>query len=104
MRLLHPGAALALFGAALALLGGCEPTCASTCEKLLECEDGTVDQPRVAQDECEASCETQQSLYEDDWENEILRDELAELKRCVRDEECDAIAEGACYNPNLYIF
>ncbi len=99
----RPRAALALLGL-LVLGAGCEPTCRNTCEKLLDCEDTTVDQPRVSLDECEDACEVQQALYAEDWENEQLRDGLADLKRCVRDEECDAIAEGACYDPDLYIF
>ena len=93
--------ALALGGL---LLAGCEPTCASTCDKLLSCEDGTVDQPRVSDEDCENACELQQSLYEDDWENGVLREEFADMKRCVADEACEAIADGACYDPDLYIF
>lgn len=96
MRLLPP---LLL---ALLPLSGCEPTCASTCEKLLSCEE--VEQPRVAEEDCEAACLVQQELYEEDWENQQLRDALGDAKRCVRDEECEAIADGACYDPDLYIF
>lgn len=93
-----------LLAGGLLLLPACEPTCASTCDKLLACEDGTVDQPRVSDDECESACELQQALYEDDWENGQLREDFAELKRCVSDETCEAIADGACYDPDLYVF
>lgn len=90
--------------AVLSMAVGCEPTCKNTCEKLLECDDTTVDQPRVSVDECEDACEAQQNLYAEDWENQQLRDELGDYKSCVMDNECEDIADGACFNPNLQIF
>lgn len=89
--------------AALSLSAGCEPTCKTTCKKLLSCGDG-VDTPRESQNECEYSCETQQDLYEDDWENPELRDALADQKTCVVDSECADIADGACYDESLFIW
>lgn len=89
---------------ALAALGSaCEPTCKNTCEKLLECGDG-VETPRASLDDCEYSCEVRQDLYEDNWENEHLRNQFGEMKQCIADEECAAIAEGACYDDELFIW
>lgn len=87
--------------AALPLAAGCEPTCKQTCDKLLECEE--VETPRQAERDCQASCELQQQLYED-WEDTQARDALGELKACVRESECAAIADGACYDPDLYLW
>lgn len=83
-------------------LAGCEPSCKNTCEKLLSCEG--VDQPRVAQEDCEASCDNQATLYEEDWENQQLANELAAAKECIIDSECADIAAGDCYNPDLYVW
>lgn len=90
-----------LVGMALAL-AGCEPTCRNTCQKLLACEG--VETPRVPESDCEYSCEAQQALYEDDWEDQQKRDALADVKRCVIDSECADIADGACYDEDLYIW
>ncbi|MCK6504347.1 hypothetical protein L6R53_13255 [Myxococcota bacterium] len=90
--------ALVLLAAPLA---ACEPTCKQTCRKLLDCEE--VDTPRQGLEECQAACEIQERLYED-WEDLQAREALADVKRCVRDEECVDIAEGACYDPDLYVW
>lgn len=81
---------------------GCEPTCKNTCEKLLSCDD--VEQPRVSVDDCETSCENQERQYDEDWDNQQLADELADAKECIMDSECADIADGACYNPDLYVW
>lgn len=95
MRRLIPLALAAI----LPLMQACEPTCKQTCSKLLECEE--VDTPRLALEDCRTSCELQQKLYED-WEDLESRDAMGDLKECVMDEECSAIADGACYDPDLY--
>lgn len=88
----------------LAVLGaGCEPTCKATCKKLLECGDG-IDTPRASLDDCEYACEVRQDLYEDTWENPHLRDEFADMKSCIADEACADIAEGVCYDDELFIW
>ena len=83
------------------LTSGCEPSCMKTCKKLVECEE--VDTPRLSAQECSESCETQQQVY-DGWEDLQKREAFAELKRCVREEECGAIANGVCYDEELYIW
>lgn len=98
-RLLRAGQLTgALFLAAFSL-AGCEPSCESTCEKLLACDD--VETPLVSQTDCESSCSSQEILYES-WEDEDKRQALADYKTCVSDETCSAIAEGACYDEAIY--
>ena len=82
-------------------LAGCEPTCKDTCRKLLECDE--VDTPRVALEDCTASCTVQSELYED-WQDTQLRESFADLKQCVIDNECDTIADGVCYDEELFIW
>lgn len=83
-------------------LQACEPTCKATCKKLLACDE--VDSPRVSLDDCEYSCTTQQTLYEEDWEDTQLRDALGEAKRCISSSSCEDIALGVCYDEDLYIW
>lgn len=94
--------ALLAFGASLLLLAGCEPNCKRTCKKLLSCEE--TDTPRVSLEECQASCEDQEVLYEETWDDPELADAFTDYKKCVRAEECDAIADGVCYDDRLYIW
>ena len=89
---------------ALAALSGlvaiaCEPSCEQTCETLLECEDASTD--RIALDDCTAGCLVQQQLYED-WDDIELQEDFADYKRCVAEETCEALADGACYDEELY--
>ena len=82
-------------------LVACEPSCKETCKKLLECED--VDTPRVALEQCDTTCEVQENLYES-WDDLGKREKMADMKRCISDEECSDIADGACYDEDLYIW
>lgn len=92
-----------LLGLALGTaLAGCEPTCKNTCQKLLDCED--VETPRVAEDDCEYSCSTQQEIYENTWQDQQKRDAFADAKQCVIDSDCADIANGDCYDADLYIW
>lgn len=92
---------LPLLALIAAFASACEPTCKQTCKTLIECEP--VDTPRQGLEECQAACEIQQRIYED-WEDLQARESFAELKRCIRQEECDAIAEGVCYDADLYVW
>lgn len=97
--------AILLCAALSGLLAGCEPTCANTCDKLLSCsDDGTVEQPRVNDNDCEAACKNEQDLYEKDWEDTQLSDAFSDMKKCVRDSSCEDIDAGVCYDSDLYIF
>ena len=58
---------------------------------------------RLHEEECIRSCETQQELFES-WEASDERERFADLKRCIKDSECDDIADGECYDEELYIW
>lgn len=92
---------LRLLPAIAALLAGCEPTCNQACKKALECEE--VETPRLGLEDCEVACLNQEELYEQ-WDDGIKREAHAESKRCIVQEECDAIAEGVCYDDDLFIW
>ena len=87
--------------AGLAVISGCEPSCRSTCNALLECD--SVESDQVTIDDCEASCEVQDKLYED-WEDQELVDAFVETKTCITSSTCEEIADGACYDDNVYAF
>lgn len=83
-------------------LAGCEPSCAKTCKKLLSCDDIDTDVSEV--EECEATCEVQQSVYDNWGEDSIEREAFGDLKRCINQSECNDIATGECYDDELYIW
>jgi hypothetical protein len=91
-----------LVGAILALvvLTGCPPRCAKTCDKVLSCG---LDSERVAVEECEASCGSQRDLY-DRWEDDDKTKAFNDHRRCIMKSSCKEIADGACYDPDLFIF
>ena len=92
------GSALLL---ALTLAAGCTPTCKEVCVKLLECDD--VESPRVSEYECRDSCERESNLYEE-WEDLQALEQHYDERECIMDLECAEIAEGACYDEELYLF
>jgi hypothetical protein len=92
---------LALAALGPALLGGCDATCKTACERLLECDE--VDSPRLPQAECEASCLVQEDVY-DSWDDTQLQDAFGDFKSCLRDSECADIAAGACYDEDLFLW
>ena len=91
---------IVLLGSIVALVG-CEPSCKKTCKKLLDCDD--IETARTEVEECAASCEIQQEMF-DDWEASDERERFSELKKCIRSNECPDIADGACYDEELYIW
>ena len=86
---------------AIAPLAACEPSCKKTCKKLIECDN--IETARTEVEECEASCEIQQEMF-DDWEASDERERFADLKKCIRSNECSDIADGVCYDEELYIW
>jgi hypothetical protein len=88
--------------AAVALAPACTPTCQQTCEKLLACEqnedwlDGYVAL-------CAENCERQLNLYEL-WDDTQLQDALDQSRVCIGEATCDDIADGVCYDEDLYSF
>lgn len=85
----------------LLFVGGCVPTCKEVCNKALSCE---LDSPRTPLDACIEDCERQRSLYKDWWEDEEKVDLFVEHRRCVMQSSCDELAEGVCYDEELFIF
>ncbi len=83
------------------LLAGCEPSCEKTCKTLLACDE--VATPLVALEDCTNSCLTQEQLYEN-WDDGQKQEALSALKVCISEEECSAIADGVCYDPDIYIW
>lgn len=84
-------------------LSACPPPCGQVCRKVLfDCE---LDSERVAFEECEASCERQDALYQQ-WEDETLQDLFDDHRRCIARSSCDELAEGACYEgyEALFVF
>jgi hypothetical protein len=83
-----------------AALAGCAPDCDRSCRKLIGCG---LDSPRTAFDECVQSCESEQGLLES-WEDDVKLSAFAEERRCIASSTCEEIADGACYDPDLYPF
>lgn len=102
MRLIRRAAQLCALAAAPLLGAGCDPSCQRVCRKLVnECDE--VETPRLGQEDCEAWCTNQEALY-DQWKDTELRADFSDYKQCVVQEECGAIAEGVCYDEDLYAF
>ncbi len=86
----------------LALAGaGCAPTCETTCRKVLSCG---LDSPRTSQDACVEDCNRQRTLYKDWWGDLQKLDAFNEHRQCLMQMSCDEIADGACYDEELFIF
>ena len=50
-----------------------------------------------------AACETQQSVY-DKWKSTDEREWFSDMKYCIDDASCAEIADGECYDDELYIW
>jgi len=79
----------------------CHPTCKQVCTKLLECDE--VESSRVSEYECRDSCQREENLYEG-WEDlqalELHYDQMS----CIMDASCQEVADGECYDEELYLF
>ena len=80
------------------LSAGCAPTCDQTCSKLAGC-----DQIETSEEECTSACNAQQNLYED-WGDEDKITAFEELKECVADSECGSVADGVCYDSEIFVW
>lgn len=69
--------------------------------KLLDCEE--VESPRVSLEECRDACTREENLYED-WDDQAALEIVYAERDCIMDEACAAIAEGACYDEELYLW
>ncbi|MCB9742595.1 MAG: hypothetical protein H6740_08350 [Alphaproteobacteria bacterium] len=86
---------------ALSALLGCTPTCDQTCRKLIRCE--VIESSAVNEDLCSADCSSLENLY-DYWDDQQLVNELQETRRCIGESTCEDIADGVCYEEDLYPF
>lgn len=91
-----------LLGTSLVGLSACEPTCKRTCRKIVNCSE-QLDSERVTVEECEAACVFQERELEE-TEQDGLRNQLADHKRCIRTESCEDLAAGVCLDPDLAQF
>ena len=82
-------------------LAACGSPCERTCDKVLACEGLSSD--RVSEQDCEESCKRQEILYEL-WEDEQKIEAFEEHKRCLISSSCDEIADGVCYDEELFIW
>ena len=80
-------------------LVACEPSCESTCEKILACDE--LETPLTALQDCTDACLTQEQLY-DAWNDGEKLEAMSTFKSCVADSECSDIAEAVCYDEELY--
>ena len=86
------------------LAQACAPPCRQVCRKVLfECDN--LDSDRVALDECEASCQQQDAVYQV-WQDEEKQDLFDAHKSCIGSSTCEEIAAGACYEgyEELFLF
>ena len=68
---------------------------------MVDCEnDGTE---RMTSTECTESCETQKNLY-DVWTDTQLRDAFDDELSCLYTSKCDDIADGVCYDAEIWEF
>jgi hypothetical protein len=81
------------------LAAGCTPTCAESCRKVLRCD--AVQTDRLGQDECVDQCTRQVALYES-WEDDDKLAQFREEKRCIATSTCEEVAEGLCYESDIF--
>ncbi len=85
----------------LLLVSACTPTCDEVCDKLVACEmEGTE---RMSAAECQESCASQQTLY-DDWTDVEKRDAFDVQLTCLNESECADVEAGACYDAEVWAF
>lgn len=83
------------------LLAGCQPTCEQVCDKLVACDNPGTE--RMSSPECEESCTTQKETYAR-WSDTQLRATMDDQLSCLDEATCGAIADGACYDEDLWGF
>ena len=80
---------------------GCHPTCKEVCNQLLDCDE--VESFRVSEAECRAACLREEELYTD-WQDLDALEIHYDQRSCIVDASCEEIADGACYDEELYLF
>ena len=83
---------------------GCTATCDQACVALLKCEEeGAFSAPSMNQDECQSACAAQENVYSN-WDDQEKQQSFDDLKDCIVGSECSELADGVCYDENVYIW
>jgi len=83
---------------AVATVSACTPTCDAACNKLERCElMATYDNLEA----CITSCSRQDEVYVAMDGNE-LKKSFRMHRRCIGSNSCDELAEGECYEEDIY--
>ena len=87
-----------------AMLPGCTPNCETVCKTLHGCP--ALDLQSTPEAECVLNCQLQENAYEKQQEDEDtgFLEDFETLKTCIVDSTCPALAEGACYDSDLYSY
>ena len=80
---------------------GCGATCKAVCKNLMDCDE--VETSRQHWRECQDSCLRQEQLYKD-WDNIELQDSFQDQLNCLGSSTCEEIADGVCYDDDIFIF
>jgi hypothetical protein len=80
---------------------GCTPSCEDVCRKLVVCEDLATS--RMSVSECEEQCLNQEARYAT-WDDSAKRDAFEDELSCLYDSSCGDVAEGVCYDEEVFAF
>ena len=84
----------------LALLG-CTPSCDDVCDKIVACDNEGTE--RMSSEECSEECTQQQTLL-DTWTDTQKRAAFDDELTCLQASECSDIADGACYDAEVWSY
>lgn len=85
----------------ISLLSGCTPTCQDVCTKLVACDGLSTE--RMTEGECDEQCTLQQTRYET-WDDSQKRDAFDDELTCLYSSTCDEVADGVCYDEEVFSF
>jgi len=85
--------------ACVSWLAGCSPGCERLCNKLDRC--GLQNNRTL--EECQLSCTRELDAYKAADDRELIERYNRE-RRCLGSSTCDEIADGACYDEELFLF
>ena len=71
------------------------------CKKLVACENEGTE--RMSSDECKESCQQQQDLYAG-WTDGEKQDAFDAELSCLYTSECADVADGVCYDEEVWSF
>lgn len=80
----------------LFLLWACTVTCEDVCTTIASCDE--IEQESTGEIDCRSACLSQQEQAQTDGNDEAFDS----LKLCITSSTCDEIAQGVCYDEELY--